>query len=101
MPDKKKTENDVLVKLTNLKQTGGLLRFVSQATKSGFVPIKVLQGVLDVFFFLTLCDTSKGGLLRTRKCQTKSGFVTERMLRQSILVAYHQGNVRNCQTSLL
>ena len=51
MPDKKKTENDVLVKLTNLKQTGGLLRFVSQATKSGFVPIKVLQGVLDVFFF--------------------------------------------------
>ena len=51
MPDKNKTENDVLVKLTNLKQTGGLLRFVSQATKSGFVPIKVLQGVLDVFFF--------------------------------------------------
>ena len=37
MPDKKKTENDVFVKLTNLKQTGGLLRFVSQATKSSFV----------------------------------------------------------------
>ena len=50
MPDKKKTENDVFVakqELSNLRQRSK----VSQATKSGFVPIKVLQGVLDVFFF--------------------------------------------------